>query len=79
MIYCCEGMFTAPLPSNRNLLLRGVDYIENTSTLLLAVSMCWALFTELLPGNVLITPITVWKEVAIVPAFMRQLCRRGQL
>jgi hypothetical protein len=42
-MYCCEGMFTAPLPSNRILLLRGSDHIENASTLLLIACVCWAL------------------------------------
>jgi hypothetical protein len=34
-MYYCEGMFTASLPTNRSLRLRGADHIENTSVVLL--------------------------------------------
>jgi hypothetical protein len=43
-MYCCEGMFTALLPSNRSLQLRGADHIKNTSTVLLAACVCWTVY-----------------------------------
>jgi hypothetical protein len=40
-MYCYEGMFTAPLPSNICLLFLGADHTENTSTVLLTACVCW--------------------------------------
>jgi hypothetical protein len=37
-------MFTAPLPSNRSLPLRGADHIENTSTVLFTSYVCWTVY-----------------------------------
>jgi hypothetical protein len=38
-LYCCRGVFTAPLHSNS----RGSDHIQNTVLLLWRASMLWAL------------------------------------
>jgi hypothetical protein len=43
-MYCCEGMFTAPFPSSRSLILRGANNIENTSTVLLTAYVCWTAY-----------------------------------
>jgi hypothetical protein len=43
-MYRCDGMFTEPLPSNRSLLLRGVDHIENTSAILFTACVCWIVY-----------------------------------
>jgi metal-dependent amidase/aminoacylase/carboxypeptidase family protein len=37
-------MFTAPLPSNRSLLLRGAEITQNTSTLFLTARVCWTVY-----------------------------------
>jgi hypothetical protein len=39
LMYCCEGMFTAPC-----LLLRGADHTENTSTILLTERVFWTVY-----------------------------------
>jgi hypothetical protein len=38
-----------------------VDYIENTALFIVA---CWTVFTELLPGNALIKPVTIFKWIS---------------
>jgi hypothetical protein len=43
--------------------LLGADDIENTAS---SVVACWAVFTELLPGNALIKSVTIHKTNALL-------------
>jgi hypothetical protein len=60
-------VFTEPLPRSglHKLVvppLLGADYIENTASSIVA---CWTVFTELLPGNVLINYVTIYSVIQI--------------
>jgi hypothetical protein len=47
--------------------LLGVDDTENASSSIIA---CWAVFTELLPGNMLIRSVTLYTKNTYIPKLL---------